>query len=185
MGASTVVAESGAFVGANVAFLSGVRIGSQSFVAAGSVAAGLPPRTLVAGVSAPAARPVGLNEGLAENPPVERGLPLDPQQGEEGGRDVHETSRLGRLVHRSTRALGLHQDHGPQPGGILRHQAAVADHLARAVVAVDEDDGAIQAAQATQRLQETLQEQEGALGLLREVGRLRGAEPGCSRRGGR
>ena len=39
------------------------------------------------------------------------------------------------------------------------HQAAVADRLARAVVAVDEDDGVFQPAQATERLQKTLQEQ--------------------------
>lgn len=58
--AAPVVVESGAFVGANVTILPGVRIGSQSFVAAGSVVtADVPPRTLVAGVPARAVRPIG------------------------------------------------------------------------------------------------------------------------------
>ncbi len=51
--AAPVVVESGAFVGANVTLLPGVRVGSCSFVAAGSVVtADVPPRTLVAGVPA-------------------------------------------------------------------------------------------------------------------------------------
>jgi acetyltransferase-like isoleucine patch superfamily enzyme len=51
--AAPVVVETGAFVGANVTILPGVRIGSRSFVAAGSVVtADVPPRTLVAGVPA-------------------------------------------------------------------------------------------------------------------------------------
>jgi acetyltransferase-like isoleucine patch superfamily enzyme len=58
--AAPVVVETGAFVGANVTLLPGVRVGSQSFVAAGSVvAADVPPRTLVAGVPARALRPIG------------------------------------------------------------------------------------------------------------------------------
>ncbi len=48
-----VVFEQGAFVGANVTVLAGVRVGSCAFVAAGSVVtADVPPRTLVAGVPA-------------------------------------------------------------------------------------------------------------------------------------
>jgi maltose O-acetyltransferase len=55
--AAPVVIEAGAFLGANVTVLPGVRIGSQSFVAAGSVVtADVPPRTLVAGVPARAVR---------------------------------------------------------------------------------------------------------------------------------
>jgi acetyltransferase-like isoleucine patch superfamily enzyme len=51
--AAPVVVESGAFVGANVTLLPGVRVGSCSFVAAGSVVtADVPPRTVVAGVPA-------------------------------------------------------------------------------------------------------------------------------------
>jgi len=51
--AAPVVVETGAFVGANATILPGVRIGSRSFVAAGSVVtADVPPRTLVAGVPA-------------------------------------------------------------------------------------------------------------------------------------
>jgi acetyltransferase-like isoleucine patch superfamily enzyme len=51
--AAPVVAEDGSFLGANVTVLPGVRIGAQSFVAAGSVVtADVPPRTLVAGVPA-------------------------------------------------------------------------------------------------------------------------------------
>ena len=58
--AAPVVVESGAFVGANVTVLPGVRIGRESFVAAGSVVtADVPPRTLVAGVPARAVRPIG------------------------------------------------------------------------------------------------------------------------------
>ena len=51
--AAPVVVESGAFVGANVTLLPGVRVGSCAFVAAGSVVTeDVPPRTLVAGVPA-------------------------------------------------------------------------------------------------------------------------------------
>ena len=58
--AAPVVVEAGAFVGANVTLLPGVRVGSQSFVAAGSVVTGdVPARTLVAGVPARALRPIG------------------------------------------------------------------------------------------------------------------------------
>jgi maltose O-acetyltransferase len=58
--AAPVVVESGAFVGANVTVLPGVRIGRESFVAAGSVVtADVPPRTLVAGVPARAVRAIG------------------------------------------------------------------------------------------------------------------------------
>jgi len=47
--AAPVVIEQGAFLGANVTVLAGVRIGSRSFVAAGSVVtADVPPGTLVA-----------------------------------------------------------------------------------------------------------------------------------------
>jgi acetyltransferase-like isoleucine patch superfamily enzyme len=55
--AAPVVVEEGAFLGANVTVLPGVRVGSRSFVAAGSVVtADVPPRTLVAGVPARALR---------------------------------------------------------------------------------------------------------------------------------
>jgi acetyltransferase-like isoleucine patch superfamily enzyme len=55
--AAPVVVETGAFVGANVTILPGVRIGSRSFVAAGSVVTDdVPPQTLVAGVPARARR---------------------------------------------------------------------------------------------------------------------------------
>jgi acetyltransferase-like isoleucine patch superfamily enzyme len=55
-----VVVEQGAFLGANVTVLAGVRIGSCSFVAAGSVVtADVPPRTLVAGAPARAVRAIG------------------------------------------------------------------------------------------------------------------------------
>lgn len=48
-----VVFERGCFVGAGVTILPGVRIGSESFVAAGSVVTqDVPPRTLAAGVPA-------------------------------------------------------------------------------------------------------------------------------------
>lgn len=58
--AAPVTIEEGAFVGASVTILPGVRIGSQSFVAAGSVVtADVPPRTLVAGVPARAVRSIG------------------------------------------------------------------------------------------------------------------------------
>jgi acetyltransferase-like isoleucine patch superfamily enzyme len=54
--AAPVTIEAGAFVGASVTILPGVRVGAQSFVAAGSVVtADVAPRTLVAGVPA---RPV-------------------------------------------------------------------------------------------------------------------------------
>jgi acetyltransferase-like isoleucine patch superfamily enzyme len=58
--AAPVVVESGAFVGAGVTVLPGVRIGSRSFVAAGSVVtADVPARTLVAGVPARTIRAIG------------------------------------------------------------------------------------------------------------------------------
>jgi acetyltransferase-like isoleucine patch superfamily enzyme len=58
--AAPVVVEAGAFVGANVTLLPGVRVGARSFVAAGSVVtADVPPLTLVAGVPARALRPIG------------------------------------------------------------------------------------------------------------------------------
>ena len=58
--AAPVVIEQGAFLGASVTVLAGVRIGSRSFVAAGSVVtADVPPGTLVAGVPARAVRPIG------------------------------------------------------------------------------------------------------------------------------
>jgi len=58
--AAPVVIERGAFLGASVTVLAGVRIGSGSFVAAGSVVtADVPPRTLVAGVPARVVRPIG------------------------------------------------------------------------------------------------------------------------------
>jgi acetyltransferase-like isoleucine patch superfamily enzyme len=58
--AAPVVVETGAFLGANVTVLAGVRIGACSFVAAGSVVtADVPPRTLVAGVPARAIRAIG------------------------------------------------------------------------------------------------------------------------------
>jgi len=58
--AAPVVIERGAFLGANVTVLAGVRIGSESFVAAGSVVTGdVPPRTLVAGVPARPVRMIG------------------------------------------------------------------------------------------------------------------------------
>ncbi len=58
--AAPVVVETGAFLGANVTVLPGVRIGTGSFVAAGSVVtADVPPRTLVAGVPARPLRTVG------------------------------------------------------------------------------------------------------------------------------
>lgn len=51
--AAPVVVGDGSFLGANVTVLPGVRVGAQSFVAAGSVVtADVPPRTLVAGVPA-------------------------------------------------------------------------------------------------------------------------------------
>ncbi len=51
--AAPVVIGSGAFVGAGVTLLPGVRVGSRSFVAAGSVVTmDVPPRTLVGGIPA-------------------------------------------------------------------------------------------------------------------------------------
>ena len=58
--AAPVVIERGAFLGANVTVLAGVRIGSGSFVAAGSVVTGdVAPGTLVAGVPARPIRAIG------------------------------------------------------------------------------------------------------------------------------
>ena len=58
--AAPVVIESGAFLGANVTVLPGVRVGAQSFVAAGGVVtADVPPRTLVGGVPARVLRAIG------------------------------------------------------------------------------------------------------------------------------
>ena len=58
--AAPVVIERGSFLGANVTVLPGVRVGEQSFVAAGSVVtADVPPRTLVAGVPARPVRTIG------------------------------------------------------------------------------------------------------------------------------
>ena len=58
--ATPVVIERGSFLGANVTILPGVRVGEQSFVAAGSVVtADVPPRTLVAGVPARPVRTIG------------------------------------------------------------------------------------------------------------------------------
>ena len=55
--AAAVVVEAGSFVGAGVTLLPGVRVGSGSFVAAGSVVTeDVPPATLVAGVPARAVR---------------------------------------------------------------------------------------------------------------------------------
>ena len=58
--AAPVVVEAGAFLGANVTVLPGVRVGAQSFVAAGSVVTvDVPPRSLVAGVPARTLRTIG------------------------------------------------------------------------------------------------------------------------------
>jgi len=58
--AAPVVIERGSFLGANVTVLPGIRVGEQSFVAAGSVVtADVPPRTLVAGVPARPLRTIG------------------------------------------------------------------------------------------------------------------------------
>jgi acetyltransferase-like isoleucine patch superfamily enzyme len=58
--AAPVVVEAGSFLGANVTVLPGVRVGAQSFVAAGSVVTrDVPPRTLVAGVPARPLRAIG------------------------------------------------------------------------------------------------------------------------------
>jgi putative colanic acid biosynthesis acetyltransferase WcaF len=58
--AAPVVVEAGSFLGANVTVLPGVRLGAQSFVAAGSVVTkDVPPRTVVAGVPARPVRAIG------------------------------------------------------------------------------------------------------------------------------
>ena len=58
--AAPVVVETGAFLGANVTVLPGVRVGARSFVAAGSVVTeDVPPATLVGGVPARVLRPIG------------------------------------------------------------------------------------------------------------------------------
>jgi acetyltransferase-like isoleucine patch superfamily enzyme len=58
--AAPVVVEQGAFLGANVTVLPGVRVGARSFVAAGSVLTrDVPPATLVAGTPAREVRPIG------------------------------------------------------------------------------------------------------------------------------
>jgi maltose O-acetyltransferase len=58
--AAPVVIGRGSFLGANVTILPGIRVGEQSFVAAGSVVtADVPPRTLVAGVPARPVRTIG------------------------------------------------------------------------------------------------------------------------------
>jgi putative colanic acid biosynthesis acetyltransferase WcaF len=58
--AAPVVVEAGSFLGANVTVLPGVRVGAESFVAAGSVVTeDVPPRTLVAGVPARPLRAIG------------------------------------------------------------------------------------------------------------------------------
>jgi acetyltransferase-like isoleucine patch superfamily enzyme len=58
--AAPVVVETGSFLGASVTVLPGVRVGAQSFVAAGSVVThDVPPRTLVAGVPARPLRAIG------------------------------------------------------------------------------------------------------------------------------
>ena len=63
--AAPVVVEAGAFLGANVTVLPGVRIGARSFVAAGSVVTeDTPPATLVGGVPARVLRAVG--DGAAD-----------------------------------------------------------------------------------------------------------------------
>jgi acetyltransferase-like isoleucine patch superfamily enzyme len=57
--ASPVVVETGAFLGANVTVLAGVRIGARSFVAAGAVVTrDVPPGSLVAGVPARVVRAI-------------------------------------------------------------------------------------------------------------------------------
>lgn len=58
--ASPVVVEAGAFLGANVTVLAGVRIGARSFVAAGAVVTrDVPAGSLVAGVPARVVRAIG------------------------------------------------------------------------------------------------------------------------------
>jgi acetyltransferase-like isoleucine patch superfamily enzyme len=55
-----VVVETGAFLGASVTVVPGVRVGARSFVAAGSVVVeDVPPETLVGGVPARVLRPIG------------------------------------------------------------------------------------------------------------------------------
>jgi maltose O-acetyltransferase len=62
--AAPVVVETGAFLGANVTVLPGVRVGARSFVAAGSVVTtDVPPATLVAGVPARVVRHIGDEPG--------------------------------------------------------------------------------------------------------------------------
>ncbi len=57
--AKPVVIEQGAFLGANVTLVAGVRIGARSFVAAGAVVTkDVPPGMLVAGVPARVLRPI-------------------------------------------------------------------------------------------------------------------------------
>ena len=59
--ATPVVVETGAFLGANVTVLPGLRVGARSFVAAGSVVTtDVPPDTLVAGVPARPLRSLGV-----------------------------------------------------------------------------------------------------------------------------
>lgn len=63
--AAAVVVETGAFIGAGVTILPGVKIGSRSFVAAGSVVKDdVPPDTLVGGVPARVLRSLG--DGTSE-----------------------------------------------------------------------------------------------------------------------
>jgi acetyltransferase-like isoleucine patch superfamily enzyme len=58
--AAPVVVEEGSFLGASVTVLPGVRVGKESFVAAGSVVTkDVPPRTVVAGVPARPVRAIG------------------------------------------------------------------------------------------------------------------------------
>jgi acetyltransferase-like isoleucine patch superfamily enzyme len=62
--AAPVVVEAGAFLGANVTLLPGVRVGSRAFVAAGSVVSkDVPPATVVAGVPARVLRAIADEPG--------------------------------------------------------------------------------------------------------------------------